>query len=327
MENIILDCDPGIDDALAILLAIKSKNCKLSAITTVVGNTSSEMGARNVIKLLYLLERNWFAIEEPSVAEGSKKPLSGKMDFKGSKQVHGLDGLGNTEDLFEKYKIPYGIKSEHNAMELILSKISTSKEPLTLVATGPLTNIAKVIERDPSIIRKLKKAVIMGGAIEVPGNVTPVAEFNIYSDPEAARTVFLSGLQILLVPLDVTKRYLLTKNDISEIFEIDSPVTNFVTRVLSYYMRNTRIREGFEEDGCFLHDALAIGIAINEDLRETIKTKRYFVDVETKGELSSGQTIADRRRVPEFKEYGAIDICFDIDFPKFTKFLTRTILD
>jgi len=327
MENIILDCDPGIDDAIAIILALKSKNCKIKAITTVAGNTYSEVGTGNVIKLFYLLGIDWFAIERPPIAEGSKLPLSGRMNFAGSKQVHGLDGFGNTEDLFDEYKIPKKIQTEYDAMDLIDSTVSESEEPITLVTLGPLTNIARVIEKDPSIIRKLKKVIIMGGAIEVPGNVSPGAEFNIYTDPEAARTIFLSGLPILLVPLDVTKRYTLTKNDISEIIDVDSPVTNFINKALSYYMRITRIREGFEEDACFLHDALAMGIAIDERLRKTIKTKRYFVDVETKGLLSSGQTIADRRRVPEFKEYGATDICLDIDFPKFVKFLTKIILD
>lgn len=327
MENIILDCDPGIDDAIAIILALKSKNCKIKAITTVTGNTPSEVGTRNVIKLFYLLGIDWFAIKRPPIAEGSKLPLSGRMNFTGSEQVHGLDGFGNTEDLFDEYKIPKKIKSDYDAMDLIDSIVSEGKEPITLVTLGPLTNIAMVIDKDPSIIRKLKRVIIMGGAIEAPGNVSPVAEFNIYSDPEAARTIFLSGLPILLIPLDVTKRYMLTKNDISGIINAASPVTNFVNKALSYYMRVTRIREGFEEDACFLHDALAMGIAIDKELRKTIKTKRYFVDVETKGVLSSGQTIADRRRVPEFKEYGVTDVCFDIDFSKFVEFLTRTILD
>ncbi len=326
METVILDCDPGIDDAVAIALALKSEDCRLEAITTVAGNVTSEVATRNVVKLLHLLGINWLRDRDPPLAEGSAKPLFREIYFESGKSMHGEDGLGNTEDLFESFQIPKIINTEHNAINLLTSSIVGSDEPVTLVATGPLTNIAKVINRAPHIKENLKKVIIMGGAIGVPGNVSPVAEFNIYTDPEAAKIVFQSEFPVLLVPLDATKAYALTRDEILEIGEAESLFTKFVYRSLIYYMKMTRIREGLNEDSCFLHDAIAMGIAINDNLMRTIKRKEFYVDVETRGEIALGQTIADRRPVPEPMEHGPIEVCLEIDFQEFIKFFNRTIL-
>ena len=326
LETIIIDCDPGIDDATAILLALKSGECRLEAVTTVAGNVTSDVATQNVVKLFHLLDINWMKDRIPLLAKGSSKPLFREIDFENGKRVHGQDGLGSTEDLFESFRIPKIIPTENNAIHLLTSNIVSSAEPVTLVAVGPLTNIAKCINRTPSIKEKLKKVIIMGGAIEVPGNVSPTAEFNIFTDPEAAKIVFQSELPILLVPLDVTQSYEFTKDEILEFGESESLLTKFVYRALTYYMKVTRIREGLNKDSCYLHDALAMGIAINEKLMKTTKHKEFFVDVETKGEIALGQTIADRRPIPEPTDYGPIEVCLEIDFQEFIKFFNRTIL-
>ena len=327
MINVVYDCDPGIDDAVAILLALKSNECKLRAITCVAGNVTSEAGIRNVVKLFYLIGKDWLKNNDPPLAKGSSRPLLREFDPEIGKYMHGQDGLGNTEELFEKFQIPDTIYSKYQAIDLITSKILESKEPTTLVATGPLTNIARAINREPRIRDNLKNLIIMGGALNARDNITHVAEFNVYTDPEAARMVFQSGLPILLVPLDLTKKNLLKKDDISEFRGIDNPVIQFLHRASSHYMRMTRIRDGLNEDACYLHDALAMGIAINKNLMKTIRREKLCIDVETKKESNLGRTFIDRRSIPESKKYSPIEVCLDIDFQEFKKLLVETILD
>ncbi len=324
LRTIILDCDPGIDDAMAIMLAFKSGLCRLKAVTTVAGNVPSDIATRNVVKLFYMLGMNWFKDKDPALAEGSSKPLSREIDFENGKRIHGEDGFGNTEDLFESFRIPKIIRTERNAIDLLTSSIIRSVEPITLVATGPLTNIARAIIREPRIIKILKKVVIMGGAIDVPGNVSPLAEFNIYTDPEAAKIVFKSDLPIFLVPLDVTGAHALLKDDIIEFRECESLLFKFIYRALSYYMTMTKTEEGLDENSCFLHDVLAIGIAINDDLMRTARFKEFYLDVETTRERALGQTIANKSLLP--KRHGLIKVCLEIDFQEFIKFFKGLFL-
>lgn len=324
LKTIILDCDPGIDDATAIILAFKSGLCRFKALTTVAGNVPSDIATRNVVKLLYILGMNWFKDRDPKLAKGTSRPLFREIDFKNGKRIHGEDGFGNTEDLFESFRIPKIIKTDKNAIDLLVSSIIRSIEPITLVATGPLTNIAKAIIRDPRIKEKLNKVIIMGGAIEVSGNVTSAAEFNIYSDPEAAKIVFQSDLPIILVPLDVTGAHALMKDEIIEFREREDLSSKFIYRALSHYMTMTKTHEGLDKDSCFLHDALAMGIAINDDLMRTARFKEFYLNVETTKEAAIGQTIVERN--PSSNKQSLIEVCFEIDFQEFMKFFKEIIL-
>ena len=326
LVSIIYDCDPGIDDAVAILLAIKSKNCKLEAITSVAGNVTNEVGIRNIVKLLYLTGKNWLKERNPPIAEGSPEPLFRQFNPEIGKHMHGTDGLGNTEKLFGKYKIPDKIPLEYEAIDLLISKILESKEPITLVATGPLTNIAKAVNRDPRIKNNLTNLVIMGGAINASSNINPVSEFNVCTDPDAAKIVLQSGLPILLVPLDVTKNSF-NKVDIHELEDADNVIVEFIRRALSHYMKATRLRNGLDEDACYMHDALAMGIAINKNLMDAIKSEKFFIDVETQEGLTLGQIVANRWPVSEPKGYKPIEVCLDLDYQEFKKFFLETILE
>jgi inosine-uridine nucleoside N-ribohydrolase len=327
LVSIIYDCDPGIDDAVAILLAIKSKICKLKAITSVAGNVTSEVGIRNIVKLLYLTGKHWLKERDPPIAEGSPKPLFRQFNPEIGKHMHGMDGLGNTEKLFGKYKIPDKIPLEYEAIDLIISTILESKEPITLVATGPLTNIAKAINRNPRIKDNLTNLVIMGGAINTSSNINPVAEFNVHTDPDAAKIVLQSGTSILLVPLDATKKNSFNKVDIQDLEDADKAIVEFVRRALSHYMKTTRLRNGLDEDACYMHDALAMAIALNRYLMDTIKSEKFFIDVETQEGPTLGQIVADRVPVSEPKGCKPIEVCLDLDYQEFKKFFLETILE
>lgn len=327
LVSIIYDCDPGIDDAVAILLAIKSRMCKLKAITSVAGNVTSEVGIRNIVKLLYLAGKHWLKERDPPIAEGSPEPLFHQFNPEIGKHMHGTDGLGNTEELFGKYKIPDKIPSEYEAIDLIISTILESKEPITLVATGPLTNIAKAVNRDPRIKDNLSNLVIMGGAINASSKINPVAEFNVYTDPDAAKIVLQSGMPILLVPLDVTKKNSFKEVDIHELEDTDNVIAEFIRRTLSHYMKTTRLRNGLDEDACYMHDALAMAIALNRNLMDTIKSEKFFIDVETQKGPTLGQIVANRAPVSEPKGYKPIEVCLDLDYQEFKKLFLETILE
>ncbi len=325
--SIIHDCDPGIDDAVAILLAIKSKICKLKAITSVAGNVTSEVGFRNIVKLQYLTGKHWLKERDPPIAEGLPKPLFRQFNPEIGKQMHGMDGLGNTEELFREYKIPDNISSEYKAIDLIISTILESKEPITLVATGPLTNIAKAINQDPRIKDNLKNLIIMGGVIDKSHNTNPVAEFNVYTDPDAAKIVLQSGIPTLLVPLNVTKRNFLNKIDIQDLEDMDSTIGKFVHESLSHYMKTTRLRNGLDKDACYIHDALAMAIALNRKLMNAIKSEKFFIDVETQDGPTLGQIVTDTASVSELKGHKPIEVCLDLDYQEFKKFFLETFLE
>jgi purine nucleosidase len=327
LVSVIYDCDPGIDDAVAILLAIKSKICELKAITSVAGNVTSEVGFRNIVKLLYLTGKNWLKERDPPIAEGSPEPLFRQFNPEIGKHMHGVDGLGNTKKLFVKYKIPDKISSEYDAIGLIISTILESKEPITLVATGPLTNIAKAINRYPRIKDNLTKLVIMGGAINTSSNINPIAEFNIYTDPDAAKIVLQSGMPILLVPFDVTKQNSFNKVDIQDLEDKNNTIIEFIRSALSHYMKTTRLRNGLNEDTCYMHDALAMAIALNRKLMDTIKSEKFFIDVKTQEGPTLGQIVANRITGSEPEGYKSIEVCLDLDYEEYKKFFLKVILE
>src|SRR6185437_15919771 len=192
MPRIILDTDPGIDDALALVLALDSPEVQLEAITTVHGNVPVEMTTRNALGLLEVAGRS-----DVPVARGSAQPLvRAPVD---AKYVHGPTGLG-TLALPE----PQTSVVTQSAADLIIERVQAAPGEVTLVPIGPLTNLALALRREPAIASQVREVVIMGGALRVPGNVTPAAEFNIYADPHAAQVVFKAGWPIRLVALDVT---------------------------------------------------------------------------------------------------------------------------
>ncbi|MGQ9542494.1 MAG: nucleoside hydrolase [Candidatus Bathyarchaeia archaeon] len=288
MLDIIYDGDPGIDDAIAIIFILKTGGVNLRAIITVAGNVSVFKATRNVFKILSLLGEE----DRVKVGVGSDKPLA--RPLRTAEYYHGPDGLGDTEHLFQRIGLEELMKTVSPGVELMIETIMNSPKPITIITTGPLTNLAKALSTEPRISSRVRRVVSMGGAIETPGNVTPFAEFNIYTDPEAAEQVFHSGLPLILVPLDVTTKTYLTSREIREIMDAKKTLTNFICKSVSY---NMDLRPVGGEGKFYLHDPLTAGIAIDESLIR--EARPGHVTVECADEKTVGRTY--------FNEYSTIE--------------------
>ena len=265
---ILLDCDPGHDDAIAILLALGSDELELRGVTTVAGNQTLEKTTANAIRVLELAGRG-----EIPVAAGAGRPLV--REPRVAADVHGETGLDGPD-----LPPPQAEPSPQHAVDFLAERI----EGATLVATGPLTNVALLLARHPEA--KPERIVLMGGAI-AEGNVTPAAEFNIWADPEAARRVFASGLDVTMVGLDVTHRALVTAEH-AEQLRRSGRIGEVVAELLEFYGGFHRATYGW--DGSPIHDAVAVAHVIDPTLLEV---ERLNVRVDTESELCRGRTVVD----------------------------------
>ncbi len=292
MIPLLIDTDPGIDDALAIFLAFRSPECSVEAITTVAGNVGVERCTLNVCRILSAVR----PARRPLVGRGAEKPLA--RPLVSAAHIHGDDGLSNLGELREpdgspRYPSPSLTLSPLDGPDLILDTIGRFPSELVLVALGPLTNLALALERDPGRMALLRRLVIMGGAVGVPGNMTPVAEFNFYVDPEAASRVLASGLPIELVPLDVTRRAVLPRSVFEQrLLASSDPVARFVTDMTQW---GFQFAEEIGEGGITLHDPVAVGIALDSSLTHF---EALHVAVECEGTLTRGMSVGDRRLIP-----------------------------
>lgn len=276
-KKLLLDVDTGIDDALGIILAVKSEDADLIGITTVNGNVSLDQATTNTLKVLALLGAHY------PVVKGANTPLIRPSFFEHS--VHGEDGLGGALTTLEPNSEP----TLGFAPDYMIEQAKRYPGELTLVMTGPLTNLALAIKKDPELVHLIKQVVYMGGAAFTHGNVTPVAEYNMYVDPEAARVVLHAGFSsITQIGLDVTRDALLTRADIASLPE--STIKHFIADCTKHYMERYELRNGVA--ACALHDPLAVAYALNPDLTETAA---YFMEVETNSRFCDGQTICDRQ--------------------------------
>ncbi|MBI4429626.1 MAG: nucleoside hydrolase [Ignavibacteriales bacterium] len=277
----LLDTDAGVDDALAIILALRSPEISVRAITTVAGNVEVGKCTRNVNYLVDLLQPP----RRPEIAQGAAKPL--KRALVTAPEVHGKDGLGGVA--------PQGSPSlpvAKNAVDVILERCALAEKKLTIVALGPLTNLALAWKKKPQVLRKVGKIVSMGGAFRVHGNTGPVAEFNYYVDPDAAHIVLNSGLPVTVIPLDVTEQVVLMRKEVEyRAKRRASTVARFILSGTRHYMQYHRQTEGFS--GGYLHDPIAVAAAVWPSI---IETKKASVDVETQGELTRGMSVAEFRR-------------------------------
>src|ERR671929_172980 len=283
--RIILDCDPGHDDAIALLLALASPELELLGVTTVAGNQTLEKTTANAIRVLEHVGR-----EDVPVAAGADRPLVREQYV--AANVHGETGLDGP-DLPPPRARP---ESEH-AVDFLAGRIAGT----TLVATGPLTNVALLLARHPQA--RPERIVLMGGAV-AEGNVTPAAEFNIWADPEAAKRVFASGLPLTMVGLDVTHKALVRTED-KERLRAAGRVGRTVAELLDFYDRFHREVYGF--DGSPIHDAVALAYAFRPELLET---RELNVEVDCESELCRGRTVVDvwRRSGREANAHVAVDI-------------------
>jgi purine nucleosidase len=306
VKRIIIDTDTGVDDALAIILALRSPELRVEAITTVAGNVEVEKCTRNCLLLLHLLQPERF----PVVAQGAKKPLVRRLVT--APEVHGDDGLG---DIASGYPTPEERTTNKNATEVILALLHRYPRQITVVAIGPLTNIAHAIRRDFKTMKKTREIVIMGGAFDVAGNTGPVAEFNMYVDPEAADRVLHSGIPITLIPLDVTQKVVLQRPDVVRLAHKGSnEIGPFIERMTKKYMQYHETTEGFS--GGYLHDPLAVGVAVN---KRFVRCRDVHVEVETRGELTRGMTVAELRLRHEQKQPNA-RMAFEVNQNEFVRF-------
>ena len=317
-RRVILDTDTGVDDALAILLAMRSPELTVEAITGVCGNTPLDHCIRNIHITLSVLDTG----TAPEVAAGEVRPLVRELAFAGD--IHGIDGLGEVTRLVSgdgvrKYPEPACQASPEHAVDLILDRADRFQDELTLIAVGPLTNVARAIMKDPDRMGKLREIVIMGGVFETHGNVSPVAEFNIHADPHAAQIVCDSGIPLLFVPLDVTRQALLNAEMIDRYAEGGGARAGFVRDCTARYVAFHRRNRGV--NGCFLHDPLAVGVAIREDLVTMVPAR---VDVETAGDLTMGMTVSDLRSTSGGETNARV--CTALDVQGFTTLFEERVL-
>jgi inosine-uridine nucleoside N-ribohydrolase len=273
---VIIDCDPGHDDAIAILLALASPELEVLGITTVAGNTTLPKTTVNALRVLVLAGRT-----EIPVAAGCDRPLSRQLVI--AESVHGKTGLDGPR-LAEPSIEPV----DTHAVDFLAQTILASPDPVTLVPIGPLTNIALLLDRYPETTGQIGSIVSMGGAMSL-GNVTPAAEFNIYVDPEAAHRVYHSGLPITMVGLDVTHQAVLTSEHADRL-RGSGRCGKFVAELLDFFIGNYP-RHRARPDGAPIHDALAVGHLIASDL---MSTEPLHVDIDTVSELCRGRTVVDR---------------------------------
>ncbi|GEO66447.1 pyrimidine-specific ribonucleoside hydrolase RihA [Levilactobacillus spicheri] len=274
--KIILDCDPGHDDALALMLALANPEIDLLAVTTSAGNQTPEKTLNNAMRLLTLMHH-----QEIPVAGGNRTPLLKPLETAGN--VHGKSGLdgANLPD-------PDFAVQPLTAIELMAQTLRQSPTPVTLVVTGPMTNAALFLRVYPELKEKIEQIVYMGGAMGL-GNWTPSVEFNIYVDPEAAKIVMNAGIPLVMAPLNVTHQAQILKPEIEAVAQIDNPVAHAFYGLLNFFERyHEAPKWGFK--GAPLHDPCTITWLIHP---EWFTSERMNVDVETAGELTRGETVCD----------------------------------
>ncbi|MBZ7675014.1 pyrimidine-specific ribonucleoside hydrolase RihA [Klebsiella grimontii] len=273
---VIIDCDPGHDDAIALVLALASPELNVKAVTSSAGNQTPDKTLRNVLRMLTLLKR-----PDIPVAGGALKPLMRELII--ADNVHGESGLDGPA-----LPEPGFAAQSCTAVELMANILRDSAEPVTIVATGPQTNVALLLNSHPELHAKIDRIVIMGGAM-VLGNWQPAVEFNIYVDPEAAEIVFQSGIPVVMAGLDVTHKAQIHVEDIERFRRIGNPISTIVAELLDFFLEYHKDEKwGFV--GAPLHDPCTIAWLLKPEMFTTVER---WVGVETQGKYTQGMTVVD----------------------------------
>jgi inosine-uridine nucleoside N-ribohydrolase len=299
---VIIDCDTGTDDAIALLCAHRCKELDVIAITTVAGNTYLENTSQNTLNLVDYID--W----DVPVAIGESKPLMRKLV---TADCHGAKGFGDIT--LEKSNREF---HPMDACTLIYEMAKKYEGQLEIVTIGPMTNMAMCLLRYPNIKSLIKRITFMGGAM-IGGNTTLAAEFNIYADPEAAKIVFESGIPLTMVGLDVTQKAVLSPEDREYFNMLDNPHAKLTVKLLDYMFKRADL---FGQEDAVMHDGLAVASLVLPDL---LKTEKYYVTVETKGHYTTGQTIVDYYN--STRKEGNIDIAVDLDVDMFKEWVKQLI--
>ncbi len=274
-RKVIIDTDPGTDDAMAIMLALNSPELDVKAITVVPGNVTAQQGLENALKLVSLAGRC-----DIPVAAGAQHPIFQKLIT--AELWHGANGFGNVELPPSKCKV-----DPRFGPDLIIELVHKYPHEITLLPVGPETNIALAILKDPSIVPLVKEVIVMGGSIS-GGNVNASAEANIYGDPEAAQIVFQAGWPLTMVGLDVGDKTIFAPKELEQLERTHGPLNDFAARIMQFLI-STSQKYGYP--GAAMYDPLAIGVAIDSSI---VQTQSLHVDVETRGDYTRGETVANR---------------------------------
>lgn len=280
--KLIIDTDPGIDDAMAIFYAAAAPDIELLGLTTIFGNVTTQMATRNALRLL-----EWLGVGDVPVAEGLHRPRV-LPPFPPTAIVHGAEGFGDIPAA-----TPAGRKIDETAPEFLVRMAREHKGELVLCPIGPLTNIAAALDLDPAFAQNVARIVLMGGSLEEGGNVTPHAEANIYHDPHAAERVFASGANVTMVGLDVTHRILCTADDFNAM-EADAPRLGAMINEMSRFYLHFYTTVG-KHDGCSLHDPAAVIACTHPQL---FTPRKVAVTVSDSGETSGATQLASDGRNP-----------------------------
>jgi inosine-uridine nucleoside N-ribohydrolase len=297
---VLIDCDPGHDDAIALLLALASPELELLGVTTVAGNTTIENATANAIRVLELAGRG-----DVPVAAGADRPLV--REPYAAVYVHGESGMDGPD-----LPPPRARPVEGHAVDFLAERLTASDRPITLIPIGPLTNVGLLLARHPAAAARIERIVLMGGAI-AEGNVTPAAEFNVWADPEAAARVLGSGLDVTMIGLDVTHRALLTTAH-GERLRTMGEVGTFVAELLEFFRRFHAETYGF--DGSPIHDAVAVAEVARPGL---VTALDLHVAIECASELCRGRTVIDRWRRTGHAPNARVGV--DVDVAGFTELL------
>lgn len=309
--RMILDVDTGIDDALAIVLAVKRPGISLEAVTTVYGNIDVAAATRNTLQILEVA-----GAPDVPVAAGAARALTRPFVRKAS-HIHGANGIGEV-DLPAPTRVPVA----EAASDLIIRLARENPGEITLVPVGPMTNVALALMKAPETAQLLDRIVLMGGSLYhpgVPGIPSPMADANFFNDPEAARIVFQSGARVTMVGMDVTMKTLFTGAMMDAFAERGDAGTRAVVEASRYYLAAYQAQYP-DITGCALHDPLAVAVAEQPDL---VTIERLQCDVECLGEITRGQVIADRRRTG--RTVPNVDVCVDVDVPRFMDLFLTTL--
>jgi inosine-uridine nucleoside N-ribohydrolase len=302
---VLVDCDPGLDDALALLLVLGSPELELLGVTAVAGNQTVDKTTANALKVLELAGR-----ADVPVALGADRPLAGELVL--AADAHGDSGLGELD-----LPAPTAAPVEEAAVDFLADRLHAAATPATVFAIGPLTNIALLLALYPEAANRIDRLVLMGGAI-CEGNQTASAEFNIWIDPEAAHRVFGSGLDITMVGLDVTNRAVLTRGDADEL-RSSGPVGSAAAGMLDFYL--DFYEEAYEHGGAPIHDALAVAYVLQPEI---LRTTARRVEIDLTG-ICRGRTVVDMRRRTRLPEPNT-QVAVDVDVAAFRTLLVERLM-
>jgi inosine-uridine nucleoside N-ribohydrolase len=309
LQRVIIDTDPGIDDAQAILFALRHGAFRIDAVTTMFGNCSVETATRNARKLLEL-----GGVEGVPVFMGAAEPLVRRPNPFAT-MVHGHHGFGN----FPSPEPTYPRAPGYAAAEMA-RLVERNPGEITILALAPLTNVAMAMRLEPAFVDRVRRIICMGGIVNGPGNVTAVATANIYNDPEAAQIVFESGADVIMVGQDVTRHVRVEPALIKAFRESDSAAARFIGEITPFYERFYSKAEP-DLKGFPVHDLLVMAYAVRPELFET---QRLSVKIETTGTETLGMTVADFR--PKPAEPPNVTVCMKVDGPELLKWYRQVII-